>query len=103
MGCLNSTSADQSTKSGIPYVPPGPATQPHQPPIQRTSVVDGMGGGHNGMGGYNPNQPPRGPSPVMEDDGTLFVARYAYQARTSEDLSFEKGEKLKVRCQQTLL
>ena len=95
MGCLNSKTSDKATTSSIQYVPPGPATQAHQPPIQRTSVVD-MGGSHNGMMGYNQNQPARGPSPPLEDDGSLFVARYAYQARTAEDLSFEKGEKLRV-------
>lgn len=38
------------------------------------------------------------PPPIieLEDKGSVFVARYAYQARTAEDLSFEKGEKLKV-------
>lgn len=53
-------------------------------------------GSHNGsIGPYN--QPlPSMPSPVLEDDVSLFIARHAYQARTAEDLSFEKGEKLKV-------
>lgn len=35
--------------------------------------------------------------PIAEptaDVGKTFVARYAYQARTAEDLSFEKGEQL---------
>ena len=35
-------------------------------------------------------------TPVTADIGKLFVARYAYQARTAEDLSFEKGEELVV-------
>ena len=94
MGCLNSTAADQTPKSGIPYVPPGPTTQSHQPPVQRISMIDGP---HNGLG-YNQNPPLLPPSPTPEDDGSIFVARYAYQARTAEDLSFEKGEKLRVSC-----
>lgn len=103
MGCLNSKPQDQPTRSGIQYVPPGPTTiqiTPHQPAIQQPPQHrlsnSGMGS-HNGNVGYNSGVPvPRVPSPVPEDDGSLFVARYAYQARTAEDLSFEKGEKLKV-------
>jgi len=100
MGCLSSKTADKAPKSSIQYVPPGPASQAHQPPIERSSMVDSGGNlgtsPHNGMMGYNQNQPARGPSPPLEDDGTLYVARYAYQARTAEDLSFEKGEQLRV-------
>ena len=32
----------------------------------------------------------------QNDDGTFFIARYSYQARTVEDMSFEEGDKLKV-------
>ena len=33
-------------------------------------------------------------SSAVVDVGKVFIARYAYQARTTEDLSFEKGEQL---------
>ena len=42
-------------------------------------------------------QTPTDPSAV-DDMVKVFVARYAYQARTAEDLSFEKGEQLIVSC-----
>lgn len=34
------------------------------------------------------------PEPPPADLEKVFIARYAYQARTEEDLSFEKGEQL---------
>ena len=37
-------------------------------------------------------------SPAVADIGKVFIARYAYRARTAEDLSFEKGEQLIVSC-----
>lgn len=109
MGCLNSK--EQSTKQQPPastattFNPPesvvlggGATSQPqpvHQPATKQVSQLSGMGSPHNGS--FNPPLPTV-PSPVLEDEGSLFIARYAYQARTAEDLSFEKGEKLKVSC-----
>ena len=112
MGCVNSKDKDQPAKGAhdsAKYTPPETVTtttttamQPsaHQPISQqpsqhRISVSSGIGS-HNGSIGYSQPLPPV-PAPVMEDDVALYVARHAYQARTSEDLSFEKGEKLKVR------
>lgn len=46
-----------------------------------------------GMGGY-PEVTPASPPP--DNKGKVYLARYAYQARTTEDLSFEKGEHLQV-------
>ena len=51
---------------------------------------------------YNGSYPPGAmqqslpaiPEPTAAELGKTFVACYAYQARTSEDLSFEKGENL---------
>lgn len=40
-----------------------------------------------------PPVPPESPPP---DEENLYLARYSYEARTSEDLSFKKGEKLLV-------
>lgn len=115
MGCVNSKAKEDPTNAGVKYDPattPAPTTSvpgggggvpgsTHQPLIQqssqqRQSVISGDIGSRNGSLGYNPPQPVV-PPPLQEDDGSLFIARYAYQARTSEDLSFEKGEKLKVR------
>ena len=36
------------------------------------------------------------PSPVVEDDKFLFVGLTAYHAMTAEELSFDKGERLRV-------
>lgn len=105
MGCLNSKPRDKPSDPSVHYNPPNSITniptstssQPvgitHQTVGQhRISVSSGVGS-HNGSN----NQPlPSVPPAVLEDEEALFVARYAYQARTAEDLSFEKGEKLKV-------
>ena len=47
-------------------------------------------------GGFDQRDTSSPPASPVEMDGTFFIARYSYQARTAEDLSFEKGEKLKV-------
>lgn len=39
--------------------------------------------------------PPTSP-PQQEPKGPIYVGRFKYVARTNEDLSFEKGERLKV-------
>ena len=36
------------------------------------------------------------PGPPSPDQGQLYIGRFRYAARTQEDLSFEKGEKLSV-------
>lgn len=109
MGCVNSKADDKpdSAGGGVRYTPPETVTTPSQLPSHqqvsqqsslpphRSSIASGGLGSQNGSIGYN-NPLPSVPSPVPEADGSLFIARYAYQARTSEDLSFEKGETLKV-------
>lgn len=98
MGCVNS-----KTNNGGSRAPQNPSSGIVGP---LTTSVDGS---------VNPIQPtrnstaydptsPTGPfgdpispyPPVVESPGKVFIARYAYQARTAEDLSFEKGEVLKV-------
>lgn len=104
MGCVNSKVDDDKPDSagGVAFTPPETVTAqypPHQQvsqqtsvPVHRPSVTTSVGSNGSVI------QPPLPsvPSPLPEDDGSLFIARYAYQARTSEDLSFEKGEHLKV-------
>lgn len=106
MGCVNSKVDDKPDSAvGVTFSPPETVialTQPppHQQagqqtsiPLHRPSVTTSVGS--NGSVGYPPLTSV--PSPLPEnEDGSLFIARYAYQARTSEDLSFEKGEHLKV-------
>lgn len=112
MGCLNSSNEKQprASSASVQYnAPQHPAVTPsstqfpshqqvsQQPSQHRISVSSGVGS-HNGSIGYNQPTLPSVPPPLSEEEGSLFVARYAYQARTAEDLSFEKGEKLKVSC-----
>lgn len=62
-------------------------SQSNRPRVSVTSYNGGYP-----AGSVQPSFSPVPESPV--DPGRLFVARYAYQARTAEDLSFEKGEQL---------
>lgn len=94
MGCVNS-----KTNNGAPEnvtnstVGPSSSVDGSAIPIQPT----------RNSTAYDPTSPigpPAEPfqpfSPVVETQGSVYIARYAYQARTAEDLSFEKGEILKV-------
>lgn len=38
--------------------------------------------------------PPVPPDSPLSDEENVYLARYSYDARTSEDLSFKKGERL---------
>ena len=37
---------------------------------------------------------PQPPPPIVDTSKPVYVARYTYTARTAEDLSFDKGDKL---------
>ena len=97
MGCCTSaeTKANSSTGAGKHAEQPngGNTQTPGGLPIHRVSIAQlptngAIVGGPVSPGGLD--------SPMVEDETNVFVARYAYQARTTEDLSFEKGEKLRV-------
>ena len=98
MGCCTSseTKAKSSTGAGNPaeQLNGGNAQAPGSLPIHRVSIAQPTNGAIVG----EPMSPGGLGSPMspVEDETNLFVARYAYQARTTEDLSFEKGEKLRV-------
>ena len=98
MGCCassNTTDAVQDTRANgqsMGMVPKQYGPQTHG----RASVTSGGSiSPHNGLSDFNRLPIPTSPT-ISEENGSIFVARYAYQARTAEDLSFEKGEKLKV-------
>lgn len=82
MGCVSSSE---------PKAPPvsynGPASGGLQ--IQGQGVPQGMELGLPGAGLYPPQDPyvPQGP---------IFIALFDYDQRTSEDLSFIKGERLEI-------
>ena len=98
MGCCTSaeTKTTSSPGAGNPAEQPngGSNQAPGSLPIHRVSIAQptngAIVGGPMSPGGLVPPMSP------LEDETNLYVARYAYQARTAEDLSFEKGEKLRV-------
>ena len=106
MGCTQSTATDAAGPKSIsrPQDKTGQQSynqQQQQPPHHKISVSsnagNGPGGSHNGSIGYDNRAYPEVPPAVPEEDtADVYVARFAYQARTAEDLSFEKGEMLKV-------
>lgn len=96
MGCTSSTATDEvdDTRAGDH----GKVSKQYtHPPVQgRISVTSGGSiNQNNGLNEFHHQSIPLPTTP--EDTGSTFIARFAYQARTVEDLSFEKGEKLRVR------
>nr|AAT67596.1 Src tyrosine kinase 1 [Suberites domuncula] len=89
MGCTSSTATDavQDKRAAEQQR----VTQQYGPPQTHRMSTLSTGQPTNGQ-----VLPPTSPPPLPEDRGSLYIARYAYQARTAEDLSFEKGEKLRV-------
>ena len=98
MGCVQSSSSP----------PKGNISQPQQT-TQNDGTTSGQGqdqrpgrvsvtsynGSLHTQGMHSPlSTVPELPSGPPDDLGKVFIARYAYQARTAEDLSFEKGEQL---------
>ena len=117
MGCCSSKPADDTDSSGRKTNPNAPAnlkpvlsspvtTKPpenipggggpglplHLQTSNRYSV--GSGSTTSPTGGRYSADPSSAPPPTANNQQKVYVARYAYQARTTEDLSFEKGEKL---------
>ena len=95
MGCTQSSSTDKrEAKKGAAPAPqqafPGGQTQPVA--VERQLSDTGPSNG-NIVTGSPSRELPAIPT---ENNAQMFVARYAYEARTAEDLSFEKGEKLKL-------
>ncbi len=102
MGCAQSSATDAVHAKGAgdkvskQYGPP----QPQQSSVMMSPMASPMSPGgimlSPGPNGLPPQLSPS-PPPLPEDRGMVYISRFAYQARTAEDLSFEKGEKLKVR------
>ena len=114
MGCVNSKTADETSASGRKTNPNAPTnlapllsspmgTKPEGVagggiPLQaKTSNSYSMGsGGVTSPSGVGYTDSDSAPPPTAENQQKVYMARYAYQARTKEDLSFEKGETLLV-------
>ena len=102
MGCIQSSRPPTNGKISQPQ----PTTQsdgtgggvPLQDQTQRPSrvCVNSYNGSLHTGGVKSPlsTVPELPPGPPAANLGAVFIARYAYQARTAEDLSFEKGEQL---------
>lgn len=121
MGCCNSKTADEPDSGGgrktnpnapvnlKPVLSSPVTTKPpentaggglplHHQTSNSYSIGSGTATSPTGGGGgvrYSA-EPGTAPPPTTENEQKVYVARYAYQARTKEDLSFEKGEKLLV-------
>ena len=115
MGCVNSKTEDdggnKNTKANAPanLAPivsiPTSTSKLHNTgetgiPLQsKTSnsylIGSGPGAATSPQGTSFPDSGPVSPSSESKPK-KVYVARFAYQARTTEDLSFEKGEKLLV-------
>ena len=81
MGCNQSSDADAKTKTnGGPRTSVADSTVVSPPNKQDMSLPDLPDGGQ-------PQSPTKDPQ---------YVARYSYEARTSEDLSFRKGDVMEV-------
>ena len=106
MGCCGSTPEQPRTKSdslayGQNQNVPGRSPYPYNQPPSVTSVQPQRAGG----GGYPYNPQSFGGSAMVPQIGSgpqvgggrgvlMFVGLYRYDARTPEDLSFEKGKYL---------
>lgn len=99
MGCCQSSGSPPERKISQPLgageqqivLQPQASNNQLQPRVSVTSY----NGNYPGQT-VQPQFPAIAETPTNADIGKLFVARYAYQARTAEDLSFEKGEQLVV-------
>ena len=114
MGCINSKEESDGSRLNVSKPTNAPAKLSTQPPapIATTQFHDGGGGGTSipiqaagrtsvtsatspfAGGILNSQVTPSEPQGSGESQGKIYIARYAYQARTTEDLSFEKGEQL---------
>ena len=102
MGCVQSSSSppkgnisqpQQTTQSDGTTSGQGQAPLQEQRP-GRVSVTSYNGSLHTQSVHSPLSTVPELPPGPPADLGKVFIARYAYQARTAEDLSFEKGEQL---------
>ena len=112
MGCVNSKAADETDSGGRKTSSNAPTnlapllTSPTGTkegtgiPLQAkpsNSYSTGSGGTATSPSGAGTrNIGVCAPPPTIKDEQKVYIARYAYQARTKEDLSFEKGEMLLV-------
>ena len=97
MGCSQSSAKEDSVpeknhQSAVPndYTDGGKQTTV-ETTITNTSVPDSKSNLHADQTRELPPVPTENPPP---NEDNVYLARYSYDARTSEDLSFKKGDKL---------
>lgn len=98
MGCSQSsekedTVPEKNHQSAVPndYTDSGKQTQVEAAITNNTALVDSKTSPNADQARELPPVPPESPPPSEEN---VYLARYSYDARTSEDLSFTKGDKL---------
>lgn len=79
MGCLGSKEAASGSQA-----------------VQNRAATGPAAGGLGGGGGSSRALPPTPQASAPQDDANLFQALYDYDARTEDDLSFKKGDKLRI-------
>lgn len=99
MGCAQSTATDKKERDrsvapagGQPEPDVGFVPSGHKPISPVTSVEPS--GGQTQASSWRDSAPLPPVPAAIEEEVKVFVARYTYHARTEEDLSFEKGERL---------
>ena len=93
MGCVNST--PKPRQAGAYHGPTGPAVGAgYSNNAQFSPVTPVSGLAVNSAGGFN-HQIAVDRSPYIPQ-GPIFIALFDYDQRTSEDLSFKKGERLEI-------
>lgn len=86
MGCVSSGESKSAKKQSVGYQGPGSGGL----------NIQGFDGPHNqSLPGAGPN-PPQDPRQSYIPQGPIFIALFDYDQRTSEDLSFGKGERLEI-------
>ena len=94
MGCVGST--ERAPKAAATSYPGGGLQQGQAAPPGAPGPRHYSTGGYAGIppNSYHHQQPPKQDQYVPK--GPIFIALFDYDQRTSEDLSFKKGERLEI-------
>ena len=98
MGCINCKHLSRHSTLGIQFTPPTPVISTNQEAIQKLSmqIAETVAAKNESMVHTNAMQSIRIPFTVLEDDKFQFVSLTAYHTMKAEELSFDKGERLRV-------
>ena len=98
MGCMNCKHLSRHSTLGIQSTPPTPVISTNQAAIQKLSmqIAETVAAKNESMVHTNAMQSIRIPFTEVEDDKFQFVSLAAYHTMKEEELSFDKGERLRV-------